>query len=103
MTVPESHSFSSPSHYHVEVARDFESGHSRALRANVVEALERGGRSVVIDCSGWEQIDFGILSALIQCASACRARAASFELVNLSPSMRSSIQALRLDARLGLD
>jgi len=98
MTLPEN-SFSA---YHVEVARDFETGYSRTLRASVVEALECGRRAVVIDCSGWEHLDFGVLSALIQCASACRARGASFEIVNLSHAMRSSIQALRLDGRLGL-
>jgi anti-anti-sigma regulatory factor len=98
MTLPES-SFSA---YHVEVARDYETGYSRILRASVVEALDRGRRAVVVDCSGWQQLDFGVLSALIQCASACRARGASFELVNLSLAMRSSIQALRLDSRLGL-
>jgi anti-anti-sigma regulatory factor len=101
MTAPESHSVSNP--YHVEVVRDFKIGYSRAVRASVVDALDCGRRSVIVDCAGWDHLDFSVLSALIQCASACRLRGASFKLVNLSHSMHSSIEALRLDGRLGLD
>jgi anti-anti-sigma factor len=100
MTAPAIHPTTSS--YHVEVARDVETGYSRSLRASVVQALERGRSSIVVDCSDWQQLDFSVLSALIQCANACRARGATFEVVNLSRSMRTSIEALRLDRRLGL-
>ncbi len=101
MTAPlASHSFS-PS-YHVEVGHELETGYSRALRSSVVEALEGGRSAIVVDCAGWRELDFGVLSALIQCANTCRSRGATFEVVNLSREMQASIRALRLDGRLGL-
>ena len=86
----------------VAVARVVAVGYSRLLRSGIVEALDRGRREVVVDCEGWSRLDFGVLSALVQSANACRARGATFEIVNLSEEMRSSIAALRLDVRLGL-
>jgi anti-anti-sigma regulatory factor len=74
----------------------------RQLRSRVIEALEEGGRHVIIDCDEWRALDVVMLSALVHSASACRARGATFELQNLSREMRSHIEALRLQERLCL-
>ena len=74
----------------------------RQLRSRVIEALERGGQHLVIDCDSWRALDVVMLSALVYGASACRARGATFELQNLSTEMRSHIEALRLGERLCL-
>src|SRR5262245_42796772 len=74
----------------------------RQLRARVIEALEGGGKHVIIDCDEWRDLDVVTLSALVYGASACRAHGATFELQNLSGEMRSHIEALRLGERLCL-
>jgi len=88
--------------YRVRLARDIDGDYRRALRAEIIGALSRGQREFVVDCSAWQRIDLGLLSALIQCAKACAERQADFAFVNMSKEIRSSIEALRLDHRLGL-
>jgi anti-anti-sigma regulatory factor len=75
---------------------------ARGIRTRVETALQHGYRDVVIDCESWDRLDFGVLSALIQCASACRAHGASLEIANLSPQIRADVRALQLHHRLGL-
>lgn len=72
------------------------------LRNQVRAALQRGERAVVVNCEGWNSLDFPILSSLIQCASACREHGASFEIANMSSSLLADVRALQLEARLGL-
>jgi ABC-type transporter Mla MlaB component len=74
----------------------------RELCTSIIGALEHGKRRIVVDCSGWHHLDFGLLSVLIRCARAASVQGADFELVNLAGNLRSNIQALRLDDRLGL-
>ena len=74
----------------------------RSLRASILSALGGGRRRVVIDCVGWERLDLLVLSALVQGAKACQGFGATFELINLAPTVRDDIVALRLEHRLGL-
>ena len=68
----------------------------------MLQALQRGRRRVVFDCGELAEIDLILLSYVIGCAAACDARGVAFELDNLGPQVRSKIQALSLDHRLGL-
>ena len=86
----------------IQLAGDFDDGYRRFLRSAIQSALDRGHRQVVVDCNQWRRLDLGILSALIHGAKACAVRGASFELVNLAKELRSDIDALRLNGRLGL-
>ena len=88
--------------YDVEVGRapDLEARH--ALREGVRQALAGGHRHIVIDCQRYIDLDFPLLSVLVQCARESQANGAEFEIVNLPPRVRASIAALRLDERLGL-
>jgi anti-anti-sigma regulatory factor len=88
--------------YQVELAAEFDVQYHRKLRSEVLGALDHGERSVVVDCAAWRRLDLGVLSALIQCAKACGDRGVGFELVNLPGDVRSCIEALSLDHRLGL-
>jgi ABC-type transporter Mla MlaB component len=88
--------------YRVELAADFDSPYRKTLRHDVLDALERGHRRVEIDCSTWRQLDLAMLSALIQCAKACDQQTASFEMLNVGRDIKTAIEALRLDDRLGL-
>jgi anti-anti-sigma regulatory factor len=88
--------------YRVELAPVIDGSERRALRAEVLAALERGHQQVVIDCRLWNSLDLGVLSALIQCAKVCDQRLASFEMVNVGREISLAIDALRLAGRLGL-
>lgn len=74
----------------------------RLLLGSVKQALDVGDRHVVIDCAEWIQLDLGMLSTVIQCASRCRERGADFELVNLSDELRRAVHDLLLATRLGI-
>ena len=74
----------------------------RALKRSVLNALQRGRRRVVFDCAALAEMDLILLSYVIGCARECDARGVAFELDNLDPEVRSKIQALSLDHRLGL-
>jgi hypothetical protein len=74
----------------------------RELLVRVADALSRGDRRVVVDCSAWSQLDLIVLSALVSCARRCNDGGAEFELENLDEAMRSRIRALSLGDRLGL-
>ena len=74
---------------------------ARMFRTSVNQALETGDRRVVIDCEGWA-LELGMLSSVLQCASRCRDRGVSFELVNLSADLKRNMRELLLDDRLGL-
>ena len=93
-----------PAHvrYDVEVSREPGSEARRALRTQVREALAGGRRHIVIDCQACLELDLPLLSVLVQCATECEARGAEFEIANLPSRIRASIEALRLDQRLGL-
>ena len=93
---------SDQSPYHVQLSDNFDDGYRRALRSEVVGALDSGHQHVVVDCFAWNRLDLGVLSALIQCAKACARRGVGFEVVNLTRQIRLDIEALRLDDRLGL-
>jgi anti-anti-sigma regulatory factor len=74
----------------------------RTLPRTVQDALHRGDRRVVVDCSSWAKFDLFLLSALVNCASVCHGEGAEFELENLSHDIRSTIEALGLASRLHL-
>jgi anti-anti-sigma regulatory factor len=76
--------------------------YAKELRSRVSQALDDGERRFVIDCEAWDSIDVMTLSSLVQCASACRAIGASFEVTNLSTQIRDDVRTLQLDDRLGL-
>jgi anti-anti-sigma regulatory factor len=77
-------------------------GGGRLFRGKLLEALETGYQRVVVDCTAWRRLDFGLLSALVRSADAFRTQGAMLELVNVSPEISADIRALRLDRRLGL-
>jgi anti-anti-sigma regulatory factor len=74
----------------------------RSLQRQVITALEDGVQRVVVDCDGWVELDLMLLSSLVACASACHEIGAEFELENLCPTLRSSIESLHVASRLGL-
>ena len=76
--------------------------HAKDLRSRVNQALQQGDRHLVVDCEGWDRLDLGMLSSLIQCATACREHGASFEVANMSTAIRADVAELRLGGRLGL-
>jgi len=76
--------------------------HGRDLRNRVRQALQRGVRDFVFDCERWNELDFRMLSSLVQCAAACREHGATFDVANLSSGMLSVVRELRLADRLGL-
>lgn len=86
--------FEVPSHPSVPSARD--------LRSRIRRALQQGDHHVVVDCTGWSTLDLSLLSALIQCAAACREYGAFFELANMSSEIKAGVADLNLGARLGL-
>ena len=86
----------------IELRREMSDAGPRSLRASIMSAIGEGGRHVVIDCGGWDNLDLVVLSTLVQGAKACAALGATFELANLSGPVRNDIVALRLDRRLGL-
>ncbi len=88
--------------YRVALGDDVQAPYRKSVRRDVLSALERGHRRVEIDCSTWRHLDLGMLSALIQCAKACDQQTASFEMLNLGRDIKTAIEALRLDDRLGL-
>ena len=87
--------------YDVKVAREPDSRARHALRDGVRRALAGGRRHIVVDCKTID-LNFRLLSVLIQCARECQDGGADFEIANLPSRVRASIEALRLDARLGL-
>ncbi|MFI5229279.1 MAG: STAS domain-containing protein [Gemmatimonadales bacterium] len=74
----------------------------KALRGDVLAALERGHQQVVIDCRLWNSLDLAVLSTLVQCAKVCDQRLASFEMLNVGREITLAIDALRLADRLGV-
>lgn len=86
----------------IELRREMSAAGPRSLRASILAAIGEGGRHVVVDCLGWNNLDLVVLSTLVQGAKACAALGATFELANLSGPVRADIVALRLDRRLGL-
>lgn len=88
--------------YQIALARYAGVPHAHALYGDVVSALGLGERRVIVDCSGWLQLDLRLLSALIRCAKMCRERGAEFELVNVGDHVRADIRELRLDRHVGL-
>lgn len=93
---------SNPAVYTIDLRREISAVAPRSLRASILAAIGEGGRHVVIDCVGWERLDLVVLSTLVQGAKACAALGATFELSNLSGTVRDDIVALRLDRRLGM-
>jgi anti-anti-sigma regulatory factor len=76
--------------------------YAKELRSRVTQALDDGERRLVVDCQAWDELDVPTLSSLVQCASACRAIGASFEVTNLSTQIRADVRSLQLENRLGL-
>jgi anti-anti-sigma regulatory factor len=74
----------------------------RAFGLSLIESFDRGLRNVVVDCTEWRHLDFGVLSALVKSAEFFRKRGGQFEIVNLSEGLAADIRALRLERRLGL-
>jgi anti-anti-sigma regulatory factor len=84
-----------------EIPRAHTVGHARELRSRVEQALEQGNQHLIVDAEGWSRLDVTMLSSLIRCASACRARGASFEVANVSVEMKEQVRALSLNERVG--
>lgn len=88
---------------HFRISRDVPAGEqARRLRNEVRHALENGERTIAINCEAWDSFDFNTVSALVQCAAACREHSATFEVANLSSKLRADLHALQLEGRLGL-
>jgi anti-anti-sigma regulatory factor len=85
-----------------EIPETRASQYGRNLRSDIRHALQHGDRHLVVDCEAWNELDLSTLSSLIQCASACRAQGASFEVTNMSSNIRAAVHALHLTDRLGL-
>src|SRR6185295_5256403 len=75
----------------------------RQLRGAISSAVDAGEHSIIIDCRDWSQLDLSLLGTLVQGAKLCADRGVEFTLTNLSATMRSTIQSLRLEKHLGLD
>ena len=93
---------SESSSYQVELASYARIPYRQTLYGDVLRALATGEQRVIVNCSGWQQLNLSILSALIRCAKACREQRADFELVNLDDRLRADIRELRLDGQIGL-
>jgi anti-anti-sigma regulatory factor len=79
-------------------------GQTRAeLRASLRQALARDDIHVIFDCAASTQLDVRMVSALIQCASECRERGATFEVANMPSEVRAHILACRLEERVGMN
>jgi anti-anti-sigma regulatory factor len=76
--------------------------YAKNLRDDVHEALRLGARRLVVDCDAWSRIDVGVLSTLVQCATACREQGASFQVANMASEILDDLRALGLNERLGL-
>lgn len=87
---------------YIELVQVLHVANHRSVRTTIVSALDGGADHVVVDCAGWERLDLSVLSALVQGASVCGLRGASFELANLDQELQADIKALRLAGRLGL-
>jgi anti-anti-sigma regulatory factor len=74
----------------------------RALQQQANEALLRGERRIVMDCSSWTHFDLVVLSTLVRVAGDCQDQGVEFELENLNTDMSNRIEALRIADRLGL-
>jgi anti-anti-sigma regulatory factor len=72
------------------------------LRARLRQVLKRDDIHVILDCGASTQLDVRMVSALVQCASECRERGASFEIANIRSEVRSHILACRLQDRVGI-
>jgi anti-anti-sigma regulatory factor len=88
--------------FNVDLSGHFGDGFRRCLQSEILCALRRGERHVVVDCRAWLRLDLPLLSTLIQCAKSCDLEGAVFEVVNMSNEIRANVDALRLDTRLGL-
>lgn len=88
--------------FRIELERQPTQSYRRELPLRVSDALRRGDRRVVVDCSAWSQLDLIVLSALVSCARRCDEEGAEFELENLDGTMRTRILALSLGERLRL-
>jgi anti-anti-sigma regulatory factor len=86
----------------ISITTDSIGANSRAFAHQVIGVFESGVRHVVIDCTQWRTLDFGLLSALVRCADFGRTRGGRFELVNLSNPIAADIRELRLERRLGM-
>lgn len=74
----------------------------KEVRSDVLDALARGDRCIEVDCSAWPELDLILLSVLVECASVCEERGATFELINVRNELRGRIADLRLAERLNL-
>ena len=81
--------------YTVAVADEPDFTYRRELCTGIIGALEHGKRRIIVDCSAWHHLDFGLLSVLIRCARAASVQGADFELVNLAGNLRANISAHR--------
>jgi anti-anti-sigma regulatory factor len=80
-----------------------EGSDAKAFGRELVEAVERGMRHVVVDCTEWRELDLGLLSALVRTADFFRSQGAKLELTNLSATITADIRALRLQSRLPIN
>src|SRR5262245_22527293 len=87
---------------HFEIPGRLSTRHARELRSRVRRALAQGERRFVVDCHAWQELDFAMLSSLIQCAAECREHGATFEVASLSSGLAADVRALQLHERLGL-
>lgn len=74
----------------------------RQLRRVVGDALDRGERHIVMDCSAWNTPSIVMFSTLIGCAQLCAGQGAEFRLTNLEGSVHETLRELRLTPRLNL-
>lgn len=85
---------------HIAVGSSLGGADAREVGCALLEALDGGIQSVIIDCREWRHLDFVLLSALVKCADVFSRLGASLELVNLSSEMRMNIRELQLQDRL---
>lgn len=88
--------------YRLTVPSGDNAQYGRLMWDDVVGALERGERHVIVDCAAWNRLDLRVLSALIRCARACGELGAVFELLNVQDHVRADLRQLRLDSRVGV-
>ena len=74
--------------------------HARAFGRSILDVVESGVPHIVVDCSAWRQLDFGLLSALVRASDYSRRRGTTMELVNLPTTIRADVRELRLEHRL---
>lgn len=78
-------------------------GNRQQLREAVVNEIERGARSVIIDFADTGYVDSAGLGVLVSLSKRVREVNASLRLVNLNEDLRTLFELTRLDTLFDLD